>query len=123
MIQMQFLGAQTEEGLLNVLLEEEDRRKNKKGAKHEGDALSTQGNRGSKKGGFQKGNSQSSGGGETSSKRIGKDGAWGELGKAPPGSCHGCHLPGHPWAECRRRPEGAVPAHIRDKKEGKSTGQ
>ena len=45
-------------------------------------------------------------------KVLGKDGEWGKLGFAPQGCCHGCHIPGHRWQDCRRRPGREVPECI-----------
>jgi hypothetical protein len=116
MIQMQLLPQQTEDGLLSVLLEEEDRRGSRKEGKPHGEALPGEGSRPS----FPKGTHQKGGGkwgkqrkGGPAQKRIGTDGEWGELGPAPPEHCHGCHLKGHPWRECHRRPGDAVPVHLR----------
>ena len=48
-------------------------------------------------------------------KILGKDGAWGKLGPAPPGYCHGCHEgPGiHTWTKCPLRKNYAVPDFIK----------
>ena len=129
MIQMQLLPQQTEDGLLAVLLEEEDRRRSRKGSKPDSEALPGEGKRyqSPKKGSHQKGGGSWGGHkkGGPAQKKIGTDGEWGELGPAPPEHCHGCHLRGHPWRECHRRPGDAVPAHLKGKQQqgGKQKGK
>ncbi|NDD85932.1 hypothetical protein EBZ38_16855, partial [bacterium] len=79
MIQTQLLPMQTEEGLLNILLEEEDRRRFKSKGKGIQDALNSEtGGAGGKKGGKKTGKWGNKGKDYPSQKRIGQDGEWGE---------------------------------------------
>ena len=109
--------------------EEEDRRRSRKGSKPDSEALPGEGKRyqSPKKGSHQKGGGSWGGHkkGGPAQKKIGTDGEWGELGPAPPEHCHGCHLRGHPWRECHRRPGDAVPAHLKGKQQqgGKQKGK
>lgn len=122
-LQTQILSTQSEEGLLNVLLEEEDRRRSKGQGGSGSDALNSEADfADGKKGGSSGGKWGKQGKGSPGQKRIGRDGEWGELGAAPPEHCHGCHLKGHAWRECRRRPGDKVPSHLQ-KKKGKKAGQ
>ena len=54
---------------------------------------------------------------------MGKDNRWGQLGKAPPGHCHGCHKQGHAWQECYNRPKDAVPEFMRRMGKGNQKGE
>ena len=78
----------------------------------------------SSKGGSSKGkggqgrHSTNQGGGKASTKTIGRDGEWGQLGKAPSGHCHGCHKKGHDWRECYSRPKDAIPEFMKQRGKG-----
>lgn len=105
----QDLDTLTEAHLLDVLLEQEEALKSE-AKQGRGQALQSEGkNKG-------KGKNQQQG------KRIGVDGAWGDLGPAPYDHCHGCHIKGHKWTECHKRPAGAVPKHIQEGKAKKQGG-
>jgi len=109
------LDTLTKPGLFSALLEEEERQKadGKGGQQGKGHALNAEGKaKGGKWGGAKQQGQQAK------PKRIGVDGAWGELGRAPPGHCHGCHQSGHGWEECPRRPGDAKPKFF---KNGSST--
>lgn len=120
--QTQDMSKLVDGNLLQVLLEEEDSQKQYKGKSHDSDALPADGKskapRGREQGSKGKGPER-----DLTPKRLGPDGAWGELGSAPRDHCHGCHKPGHFWEECPRRPEGAIPKHWRGKGQGKATGK
>jgi hypothetical protein len=73
--------------------------------------------RGNRNGG--KGKQGGSTQGAPQGKVLGRDGAWGELGKAPLGHCHGCHKYGHKWTECKQRPsKDAVPKWVHERNKG-----
>ncbi|NBV43057.1 transposase, partial [bacterium] len=44
------------------------------------------------------------------------------LGPAPRDHCDGCHIKGHRWKQCFKRPEGAVPEHVKKFQKGVGDG-
>jgi hypothetical protein len=128
--QSQSIPTLTEDHLLGVLLEEEDRQKNLKHKRRGSDALPSdtktpwrprspgQGGKGARGRGKGKAPQEA----PPKPKKLGRDGAWGELGPAPRGYCHGCHEEGHFWGKCTKRPGEAVPKHWRTKEPDSKAG-
>ena len=110
----------TEAGLLLALKTEEARQ----AEQSTGPAFTARGLRGGRGGsGDEAGQDGGQDGYQSRAKVLGRDGAWGKLGWAPAGHCHGCHKKGHRWDKCRKRPGDAVPDCVQQKQgKGKSGG-
>ena len=136
MMESRMLTTLTEDTLLMSLLEEEDRRGTRAGGNNDNSALygvreaspgNNKGRRpwtGQTQGYNQRYNTQGGRGSGPRRKMLGRDGAWGDLGPAPQGHCDGCHIKGHQWRACFKRPTGAVPKHLKKfYNEGPNTSQ
>ena len=108
-------GTLTEDALLVSLKNEESRQ----AAQSTASAMSSMGLR-DRGQGTGRGGDKEQGTKQTKAKVLGRDGAWGKLGRAPQGHCHGCHKKGHSWQDCYKRPGDAVPDCVQKMGKGKS---